>query len=161
MTTYTGPVPIPPGPQADAATWANWWAYQNMLLQMRWEDERAARYVITDEATRQSIAAQNARAAAEEKVALAGQAAADAQRAVAAALNSPEQIAMETARNAALAAIGDGLKALAAAIPPAPVPSPFPTPAPAPEPAPTPFPGDLIADTVALAHRWQAKYVAA
>lgn len=79
MPTYTGPVPPPPGGQADAATWANWISFQILLQNMRYEDERAARAAVLDTQHAQKMAAEAACAAATTRNA-------EAQAAMAAAL---------------------------------------------------------------------------
>jgi hypothetical protein len=152
MTTYTGPVPPPPGPQADAPTWANWWAYQNLLLQLRYEDERASRAAVTDVLTRAATEAQEARALAEEHVASAGFEGAAAQRALVAAMTKPAapwtdeelvrtlMLSMVDTVSQGTAAAGRALaykRALRALFPPA---EAIPTPEGGPDSPPTPQP---------------------
>ncbi len=81
MTTYTGPVPPTPNPAtATDAQWQNWWAYQNLLRDLRYEDERAARAVIADKQHADKIAAEARCAEAHTKAAASQQAMADAMR---------------------------------------------------------------------------------
>lgn len=80
MTTYTGPVPPTPGTNATDAQWQSWWAYQNLLRDLRYEDWRAARAVITDKQHDEKMAAEAGCAAAGQATAKSQQAMADAMR---------------------------------------------------------------------------------
>jgi len=71
MPTYTGPVPPMPGPQDDAARWTNWWSYQTILQNLRYEDERAARAVVLDAQHAEKMAAEAACAASNQALAAA------------------------------------------------------------------------------------------
>lgn len=39
---YTGPIPPTPTASSSDAQWQNWWAYQGVLRDLRYEDERAS-----------------------------------------------------------------------------------------------------------------------
>lgn len=80
MAAYTGPVPPTPGQNATDAQWQSWWAYQNLLRDLRYEDERAARAVVTDRQHAERLAAEAACQAAQRAAAAATQAQADAMR---------------------------------------------------------------------------------
>jgi hypothetical protein len=71
MPTYTGPIPPSPGLQADAATWTNWWSYQTILQNHRYEDERVARAIVTDRQHTEKMAAEAACAEATSRLAAA------------------------------------------------------------------------------------------
>lgn len=64
MTTYTGPIPPAPTATSSAAEWQNWWAFKNLEASLRYEDERAARSVITDKQHAEKMVAEAACAAA-------------------------------------------------------------------------------------------------
>lgn len=85
---YTGPVPPTPTATSTDAQWATWHAYQNLLFQGRWDDERAARHVVTDAQHREKVDANNAQAAAMQAQAAAMRYAADL-------MAQPEQVTDE------------------------------------------------------------------
>ena len=88
MMAYTGPAPTTPSADTppESPIWVNWWQYQTVLTNGRYEDEReaarvlaAARAVITDKQHAERMAAQAACAAAQTR-------AAEAQEALVAAM---------------------------------------------------------------------------
>lgn len=99
MTTYAGPVPPAPvpGTPPESPLWTNWWQYQTVLTNSRYENEReaarvlaAARVLVTDEQHRQKMAAEAACAEANTKLAEAQQAMAAAVRAAYAPNDTPD-----------------------------------------------------------------------
>lgn len=70
---YTGPVPPTPTAASTDAQWQNWWAFKACERDLRYEDERIARAVITDRQHAEKMSAEAACALATTK-------AADAQR---------------------------------------------------------------------------------
>lgn len=74
---YSGPVPPTPTATSTDAQWASWWAYQTVLTNGRYDDERAARHVVTDAQHREKMAAEAACAAATNAQAAAMRYAAD------------------------------------------------------------------------------------
>ena len=66
---YTGPIPPTPTAASTDAQWASWWAYQTVLTNGRYDDERAARAIVTDAQHAEKMAAEAACAAAQQAVA--------------------------------------------------------------------------------------------
>ena len=64
MPAYTAPVPPAPTATSTDAQWQSWWAYQNILRDLRYEDERIARAVVVDKQHIEKMAAEAACAAA-------------------------------------------------------------------------------------------------
>jgi hypothetical protein len=91
MPAYTGPVPPTPTGTSSDAVWQSWWAYQNILRDLRFEDERIARAAVLDRQHTERIAAESACAAANQALAKSNEAMASAQRAVAEALAKPSE----------------------------------------------------------------------
>lgn len=67
MPTYTGPIPRAPTPDSPAVDWTNWWAYETIKQNMRYEDERVAaiklaaeRAIVTDRQHLERMAAEKA-----------------------------------------------------------------------------------------------------
>jgi len=77
---YTGPIPPTPTAASTDAQWASWWAYQTVLTNGRYDDERAARAIVTDRQHVEKMAAEASCAAAQQAVATAIQAQAAAAR---------------------------------------------------------------------------------
>jgi hypothetical protein len=71
---YTGPIPPTPTASSTDAQWASWWAYQTVLTNGRYDDERAARAIVTDQQHAEKMAAEASCAAAQQDVATAIQA---------------------------------------------------------------------------------------
>jgi len=70
MPTYTGPVPpAPPANTATDAQWQAWWSYQNILRDLRYEDERTSRAVVTDRQHVEKLQAEANCAAAQREAA--------------------------------------------------------------------------------------------
>ena len=88
MSTYTGPIPPTPSTASTDAQWQNWWAYQGVLRDLRFEAERiaaaetlAARQAVLDAQHAERMAREDACAAATSALAEAQRAQAEAQRA--------------------------------------------------------------------------------
>lgn len=91
---HTGPVPPTPTGASTDAQWQNWWAYQGVLRDLRYEDERAAaaikatadaaeavaRQAVLDAQHREKMAREDACAAAQAETAAAIRYAADRAR---------------------------------------------------------------------------------
>jgi len=77
---YTGPIPPTPTAASTDAQWASWWAYQTVLTNGRYDDERAARAVITDKQHAEKMLAEDRCAASNSALAAAQQAQADSIR---------------------------------------------------------------------------------
>lgn len=71
---YTGPIPPAPTAESTDAQWSSWWAYQTVLTNGRYDDERAARQIVTDRQHDERIAADEKLAAAQKEWATAGMA---------------------------------------------------------------------------------------
>ena len=71
------------------AQWAAWWAYQTALTNGRYDDERAARQIVTDRQHTEKMAAEAACAAAQGRLA-------DAQMAMVTALAAPSPVRLPT-----------------------------------------------------------------
>jgi hypothetical protein len=78
MPAYAGPVPPTPTGSSTDAQWQNWWAFKGCERDLRYEDERIARAVITDRQHVEKMAAEAACALATTKAAEAQAKAADA-----------------------------------------------------------------------------------
>lgn len=87
---YTGPVPATPTTSSSDAVWHQWWTYQTLLQNIRYENERAADKVAL--VARQAVLDQQhaEKMAAEAACAAATQALAAAQQAGAAAIGHPQ-----------------------------------------------------------------------
>ena len=97
--TYTGPVPPTPTATSTDAGWHNWWAYQTILQNIRYENEREAARAkaLVDEAAaaaRQVVLDRQhgERMTAEAKCAESNKLLAEAQQAMAAALRVREPL---------------------------------------------------------------------
>jgi hypothetical protein len=100
MPSYIGPIPPTPTATSTDAAWQNWWAYQTVLTNGRYEDERAAAVV---------------KAEADRVARVAREAVLDLQHA--------EKMAKETACAAATTKLAESQKAIADAMS-APIPAP-------------------------------------
>jgi hypothetical protein len=89
IMAYTGPIPPTPTATSTDAQWNSWWNYQTVLTNGRYDDERAARYIVTDKQHAEKMAAEAACAASNQALATAQQAVAAAQQAGAAVLSQP------------------------------------------------------------------------
>lgn len=96
MPAYTGPIPPTPTATSTDAAWLNWWHYQTVLTNVRYEDERLAAVVKAD-ADRVTRIAREAvldqqhaeKMAKEVACALATTKLAESQRAIADAMSAP------------------------------------------------------------------------
>jgi hypothetical protein len=89
MPAYTGPIPPTPTGASTDAQWQSWWAYQNLLRDLRYEDERIARAAVLDQQHAEKMAAEAACAAVQRELA-------QAQEALAAAMREPQRSAPRT-----------------------------------------------------------------
>jgi hypothetical protein len=96
MPSYTGPIPPTPTANSTDAAWQNWWTYQTIVQNLRYEDERAAA-VVKAEADRVARVAREAvldqqhaeKMAKETACALATTKLAESQMAVVNAMSAP------------------------------------------------------------------------
>jgi hypothetical protein len=68
---YSGPVPPAPTGASTDAQWQTWWAYQGVLRDLRFEEERLARVIVTDRQHAEKMAAEAACAKATAEAAAA------------------------------------------------------------------------------------------
>lgn len=68
---YTGPIPPAPTAASTPTEWQNWWAFQTVAGNMRYEDERAARVLVLDKQHTEKLAAEARCAEAQVKLAAA------------------------------------------------------------------------------------------
>lgn len=145
---YTGPVPPTPTGASSDAQWQTWWAYQGVLRDLRFEEERLARVIVTDRQHSEKMAAEAACAKATAEAAAAQLAMAAAVRYAADRSREPdpvvpwtdEQLVRQFMFNMAdtvpqgTAAMGRAqayLRALRTVFKPTPPPLPLPAPMPA------------------------------
>jgi hypothetical protein len=102
MPAYTGPIPPTPTATSTDAAWHNWWTYQTIVQNLRYEDERAAA-VVKAEADRVARVARESvldqqhaeKMAKETACALAATKLAESQNAIAAAMSAPISVQPE------------------------------------------------------------------
>lgn len=145
---YTGPVPPTPTASSTDAQWQNWWAFKACERDLRYEEERLARVIVTDRQHAEKMAAEAACARATAEAAAAQLAMAAAVRYAADRSREPdpvvpwsdEQLVRQFMFNMAdtvpqgTAAMGRAqayLLALRAVFKPTPTPAPLPAPMPA------------------------------
>lgn len=68
---YTGPIPPTPTATSTDVQWQNWWAYQTVVGNMRYEDERAGRALVLDKQHADKLAAETRCAESQVKLAAA------------------------------------------------------------------------------------------
>ena len=93
---YTGPVPLTPTGASTDAQWQTWWAYQGVLRDLRFEEERLARVIVVDRQHAEKMAAEAACAAANNAAAAGQQAMAAAIRYAADRAREPDPVTQWT-----------------------------------------------------------------